>query len=93
MRRLLVNLMIKVGRGIEPFDTAIVELQVKGEIVISCNRDNFVHFNSSLLQRLNHKKVLAKMRARVGGREVLGGCDCLGTYVNFSIKSISFCTN
>lgn len=43
------NLIIKVGFGVEPFDTAIVELQVKGEIVISCYRDNSVHLNSSYL--------------------------------------------
>ena len=56
------NLIIKVGLDIEPFETAIVELQVKGEIVISCYRDNFVHFNSFLLQRLDPKYLLAIYR-------------------------------
>jgi len=34
---------IKVGPDIKPFHTPIVELQVKGEIIVSCYCNNFIH--------------------------------------------------
>src|SRR5713226_429170 len=37
------DFVIQIRLGIESLDTAIIELQVQGEIVVCCHSDDFIH--------------------------------------------------